>query len=502
MEKIELRVMENDGATIDHHWHVLFGMAGGTIGRGGQNKLILPDAGLSVARVHAMVRCDVDGAFIANLSERDPIWVGDQQLRSGQEVALPFGTCLRIGKYTLCAVAPDSPVQAAAAPAAAMPQQEQAASRHRPLIPDDFDAFAAPPGQAHDAQDGWSASLPGPASGQLIAGHEDALMRELPLDGQGIKDLHDDSHTGLPAGLDAVQQLDPLVLMGGTQALPASHDLPPAGARGSELGQAFNLPRIQPEGLPAAALLAPAPAEPAPQEQAEPATATGPDQPPAAQVQSLPAGEAQAAAPSADHAALLDSLAQAFIEGAGLDPARTRLQLSPQFMRTFGEALQIAVQGTIELLAARSEIKQEFRAGVTIIASGANNPFKFLPNAEGVITQMIHQTFPGFMKPLPAMKEAYADLHVHQLALMAGIRAAYSEALARFDPGELERRAESQPGLLDKILTNGRKAALWDDYRHNFDVLRRHAEDDLAAFSGRTFVQAYEQAERSAREQP
>jgi FHA domain-containing protein len=103
--------------------------------------------------------------------------------------------------------------------------------------------------------------------------------------------------------------------------------------------------------------------------------------------------------------------------------------------------LRIAVQGTIDLLAARSEIKREFRA-------------------------------------------------------------AYAEALTRFDPTELERRTETNPGLLDKLLTNGRKAALWDDYKHNFDVLRRHAEDDLMAFSGRTFVEAYENAEQSVKGQP
>lgn len=139
---------------------------------------------------------------------------------------------------------------------------------------------------------------------------------------------------------------------------------------------------------------------------------------------------------------------------------------------------------------------------MTIIATGANNPLKFLPNSEGVLMQMVHQTFPGFMKPLPAMQDAFQDLHVHQLALMAGIRAAYAEALTRFDPTELERRTETNPGLLDKLLTNGRKAALWDDYKHNFDVLRRHAEDDLMAFSGRTFVEAYENAEQSVKGQP
>ncbi|MGG4052983.1 type VI secretion system-associated FHA domain protein TagH [Delftia tsuruhatensis] len=718
MDKIELRVVDHDGVAVDRHWHAVFGMAGGTIGRSGQNKLIISDPDASVARVHAMVRLDSEGAFVANLSERDPIWVADQPVRSGQEVALTLGARIRIGAYTLAAVAPGTPFEAPASPGAAVPapasaafaaavtpsapstpsvpspvtaipqppiQQplavdsplqpqatgpaeaapladvlppaaagiadpwegltalslddiqtppapsaqsaippEQAAMampqparpQHRPLlIPNDFDPFAPPPEQARQQEEGW-AGLPSHGKGELIQQRHDGMVQTLPLKGLSTEALHDASHTGLPSCFEASQKLDPLALFdqGGLPADAAP--LQQASGRGSELGQAFNLPRMQPPAQPAAQGAA-APAQPAGLEQSlapaaqtqqpvqvqaapaavpvavsaplpaaapvaapmatAPAAATAPEIPAepvvldgllptngldldifqsgagqaapaivsAASAATAPAntsssahfnaassahfnaasrilGQGAAAIPvgtlpctaapvdapvqpqpaaSAAHADL-QALATAFMEGAGLNPAKTHFEVTPEFMRTFGEALRIAVQGTIDLLAARSEIKREFRAGVTIIATGANNPLKFLPNSEGVLMQMVHQTFPGFMKPLPAMQDAFQDLHVHQLALMAGIRAAYAEALTRFDPTELERRTETNPGLLDKLLTNGRKAALWDDYKHNFDVLRRHAEDDLMAFSGRTFVEAYENAEQSVKGQP
>lgn len=195
----------------------------------------------------------------------------------------------------------------------------------------------------------------------------------------------------------------------------------------------------------------------------------------------------------------LSALVTAFLDGAGVLPKKLEPTLTPEFMRSFGEAFRVAVQGTIDLLAARSEIKREFRAGVTVIASGANNPLKFLPTPDGVIMQMIGQNFPGFMQPVPAMKDAYQDLCVHQLALMAGIRAAYAEALARFDPVELEKQAASIGGMLGKVSTIGRKAALWDEYKKNFDAIRRDAEDDLTAFSGQAFLEAYENAEAAAK---
>ena len=198
----------------------------------------------------------------------------------------------------------------------------------------------------------------------------------------------------------------------------------------------------------------------------------------------------------------MKALMDAFLAGAGLAPGRVEAVMTPEFMREFGEAFRIAVQGTIELLAARSEIKREFRADVTIIAPRANNPLKFLPNADGVMMQMVGQSFPGFMKPMPSMKEAYFDLQVHQLALMAGIRAAYAEALSRFDPVELEKRCEASGGLLSKISSTARKAAVWDHYKQSYEAIRRHAEDDLVGFSGEAFVQAYDAAAEAARQRP
>lgn len=153
MDKIELRVVDHDGVAVDRHWHAVFGMAGGTIGRSGQNKLIISDPDASVARVHAMVRLDSEGAFVANLSERDPIWVADQPVRSGQEVALTLGARIRIGAYTLAAVAPGTPFEAPASPGAAVPAPASAAfaaavtpsAPSTPSVPSPVTAIPQPP---------------------------------------------------------------------------------------------------------------------------------------------------------------------------------------------------------------------------------------------------------------------------------------------------------------------------------------------------------------------
>ena len=575
MDKIEFRVIRQNGVPIEHHWHALFGIAGGTIGRGGQNKLILSDTDHLVARVHAMVRLETDNAYIANLSESKPIWVADHELRAGDEVVLPFGTLVNIGPFTLCSVpagtsfSPSAPAETAhaAQPGIAVPAiatagntssknaatfagdqagasslntrtpsplfdwetpPAPAQSAHGSLIPEDFNPFAPKVSQSKQVEHEWNAGLPAPGADDLFRQRHDSMVRSLPLQSEPDSRLHDSSHSGLPACFEGSQVLDPLALFGQSDLPPVSTDLH-ATARSTELAQIFTLPRVQaqannaaterrlPTGSPSPYLAdqvtaehpttvdldslrvqavsvaknLPTASQKKPNEEQTPQTRAGTGAP----------GSAPSEAAGATPKVALEELALAFMQGAGLDPAKAQFQVTPEFMQTFGEVLRIAVQGTIDLLSVRSEIKREFRAGVTMIASGANNPLKFLPSAEGVIMQMIHHSFPGFMKPLPAMQDAYLDLQVHQLALMAGIRAAYAEALTRFDPSELERRTDNSSGLLDKILANGRKAALWDDYKHNFDVLRCHAEDDLMAFSGRTFVDAYERAEHVAKGQ-
>ena len=128
MEKIELRVELCAGESIEKPWSAVFGLAGGTIGRGGQNKLILPDSDAAIARVHAMVRLGADTAYLANLCERRLIQVDDVVVRPGQEVTLPLGARINIGPYSIGVYtlnAASAPATLAAKVSAAVPASTQ-----------------------------------------------------------------------------------------------------------------------------------------------------------------------------------------------------------------------------------------------------------------------------------------------------------------------------------------------------------------------------------------
>ena len=75
-----------------------------------------------------------------------------------------------------------------------------------------------------------------------------------------------------------------------------------------------------------------------------------------------------------------------------------------------------------------------------MIAVRENNPLKFSPTAEAALAHLLAPQGRGFMTPLRAVKDAYDDLRSHQLGFMAGMQAALSGVLARFNPKQLEKR--------------------------------------------------------------
>jgi FHA domain-containing protein len=187
-----------------------------------------------------------------------------------------------------------------------------------------------------------------------------------------------------------------------------------------------------------------------------------------------------------------DALLRAFLDGAGLPGASMPAGMSPETMRTIGEMLRLAVQGTLDLVSARALLKREVRAEVTMIVAKNNNPFKFLPDADSVLLQMFGQRVPGFMAPAEAMEDAYADLRAHQAGLIAGMRAVLAEILDRVGPEVIERSIGAASGL-DSLVAAFRKARLWDRYGETYGALRRESQDDPQTFFNRAFVRAYEE---------
>jgi FHA domain-containing protein len=205
-------------------------------------------------------------------------------------------------------------------------------------------------------------------------------------------------------------------------------------------------------------------------------------------VDALPADQLAAPAlPAADNQALL----QAFLNGAGIPAVSISSGLTPELMETIGKLLATAIQGTVDLNALRALVKREAHAEVTMVVVRNNNPLKFFPDCETILTQMLRKKMPGFMGPQEAMQDAYEDLRAHQLGIVAGTRAAMAEVLERLDPDNFNQESRER-SFFDAVLPARRKAEMWDRYAEIFRNIEIETQDDFQTLFGKTFRDTYE----------
>lgn len=201
--------------------------------------------------------------------------------------------------------------------------------------------------------------------------------------------------------------------------------------------------------------------------------------------------------PAADSAAGHESpevlaLKHAFLRGAGIPAEAISAELTPELMELLGKLMANSLQGAIDLLALRSLVKQEVKADVTMVLVRNNNPLKFFPDSQTVLTQMLRKKMPGFMEPLEAVEDACHDLRGHQMGVVAGTRASMQSIMARLEPSRFAASLPP-PGLLDKLAPSRRAAALWDLYAREYGAIAGEAQDQFKTLFGAAFLAAYEQ---------
>jgi type VI secretion system FHA domain protein len=187
----------------------------------------------------------------------------------------------------------------------------------------------------------------------------------------------------------------------------------------------------------------------------------------------------------------MELLRQAVLRGAGLDPS-TPLRITPAFMEHVGTLLRTMTEGTLELLRSRAMAKRSIRAEGTRIVARENNPLKFAPDAAAALTLLLTEHVrPGFLEPVDALRDAHDDLQLHQLAMIAGMRAAVFDLISRLGPETIEAAEGPERGLARRVPAL-RDAALWRRHRQSHAQLLKNLDDVFEAAFGREFLLAYE----------
>lgn len=439
-----------------------FDRLGGAIGRAPGNDLVLDDPGKYISRLHARVEYRDDAFWLVDVGS-NPSLVNDRPVGAGRSVQLEDGDRVTIGDYQLLAsveseatafmpaAPPPSPLQVAPPPPAVTPD--------RPVNPDDSLANA---GILDVGGDPLNPSFD-PLGLNLFGSPAPAAVPSVPA-WRGAESDHvpPEQLPFAPPPVVAQQaQATPAMAM----AIPDDYDpladfLPPRV-------QAAPAPVIPPAPLPAEPPAMPVPAAPPP---------------PPAPVQAPRAPGTTAAD---------DPVIQALMRGLGLSELNTK-RSAEDIAELAGAMLREATAGTMGVLMGRAMTKRESRLDMTMISAAANNPLKFFPDADSALTQMVNGTMPGYMQPARAFANAFDDLKAHELAIMAGMRAALEGVLARFDPAAIEARLQV-PTVMDKMLAANRKAKMWDRMVELYTQMASEADSDFQRLFGEAFGKAYEE---------
>jgi len=203
--------------------------------------------------------------------------------------------------------------------------------------------------------------------------------------------------------------------------------------------------------------------------------------------------KAKAPPPPAPAAAAPSSHAlRAFFEGAGLPHKELSPMEADRMLRDCGAIMRAAIEGLMMLLLARAEMRKEFEAEErTMVAARDNNPLKLMSDPHEAMEFLFDpaERTDGFLDPVQAIGDACEDLRTHELALMAGMRAAILGALRRFDPPAIERAFDKSAKGFSLA---SRKARLWEMFIEQQDKLARDAQEDFNKVFGRDFMGAYQ----------
>jgi len=464
---LTLEVVSPNARDLGAQRRKVLGVEGGRIGRAPECDWVLPNPYIS--RHHATIRW-ISGKFHIESTGENGVAVGSAQamLPKLERRALNDGDRLFIDEYEIAVAIVGATSEAlpsafgAGASAGFAPSEDpfQPSAEELDPLKNLTGRFQAPPITAPRHEAGWN--------------HTPSLADQF-------------TPPAVPAGGGAIPDDWDKTSFGRGKA--AASAAAPAGAAIPDDWDKTSFGRQRAQAAPSPVTAAPPTPPPrAPIERAAPAPAR-PQPACSPQVHAMPQAAAatptRPAAPATAAGAELDLAA--LLRNAGVDPAT----LPPETAASLGYILRTVVQGVIDVLRARSEIKSQFRLSMTRVKTAENNPLKFAVNAEDALSSLLGRRSAAYLGPAEAFEDAFDDIRFHQLAMLAGMRAGFEQLLERFEPGRLQDEFEKQVKR-GGLLGIGGKSRYWELYAEMFERIAGDREEAFRRLFGEEFAAAYE----------
>jgi type VI secretion system FHA domain protein len=480
---LTLEVISPNGEALGANRRKTVGPEGARIGRSRECDWVINDQYIS--RTHAQIRC-VGGAFYIEGMGRNPLAINDpgQTIANNEPQLLRSGDRFFLDEYEIKVTMSTG--------GGATAQPNQATPQSRPMVDDPFSeegtARIPPAGQESwgiaDANVDEAASLDPLAalSGGAPARKEAALAPINIHQASVLEDSYQLPQPVQPAPVNSNVIPDSWERSGFTQ-MGQQPQIKKPTPRDST--QKMNPAGAAPTGVPSAGV--PPRHETVANRTPQPVhTLRRPPDAVAAGADTVaqPAQTPRNAAPASTSSSLeLEELLRA----AGL----TSEQMSPELARELGQVLRIVVQGLMEVLQSRAEIKSQLRMSMTRMQPTENNPLKFSPNVEAALHTLLVERNRGYLPAVRAFQEALVDIRNHQIAVLQGIRSAFDAMLENFDPEKLNEEFERQNkrgGLLNMLAKNQFR----EYYTEQFQSMTKDPDESFRRLFGEYFAQAYE----------
>jgi len=202
-------------------------------------------------------------------------------------------------------------------------------------------------------------------------------------------------------------------------------------------------------------------------------------------------GNVSTSAPNpADVSRLATAVDNDLLAAMGLDKSQFSSEQLAQLNYIIGQFVRHTVEGLLKVLRARSTIKNELRMGVTTVQPRDNNPIKFSADVDDALEHLFVRHSKAYLPPIASVNESFETILDHQVAVLAGMRAAFKSLIQKFDPVQLTARFETQTG--SGIFPGSKKVKHWEAYHDFYNTQVRDLDSSFQQLFGEEFVKAYE----------
>jgi type VI secretion system protein len=177
-----------------------------------------------------------------------------------------------------------------------------------------------------------------------------------------------------------------------------------------------------------------------------------------------------------------------FCRGAGVDPRNLNSEARNAALQLAGQLLREAVLGLMDLNQGRNEFRNRFRMTVPP-NEGPESPLNLSQGVDEALVRLLN-TVSTRVGSVEAIRDNFREVKAQNTASMAAMRAAFEEFLNRVDPKELEERFDR--ATKRGVFGSQNKGKYWDLYSEMFAGLAQRPADGFPHVFTEAFAKAYE----------